>query len=130
MWTQRVKIKRSFIQWLVRWACRAGTRDFCSALDALVGPVKNIFFLTMHYFNLFCPHRPASWAGSRAGSPVSYYVSLYLTVVAELRRPTYRATHFLPHTQQLSLPNTIYPLRQGSVILTVIGCNSIYEGKG
>jgi hypothetical protein len=40
---------------LVRWACRAGTRDFCSALTALVGPVQNIFFLTIHYFNYFVP---------------------------------------------------------------------------
>jgi hypothetical protein len=30
------------LTWLVRWACRAGTRDFCSALAALVGPVQNI----------------------------------------------------------------------------------------
>ncbi len=41
--------------WLVRWTCRAGTRDICSALAALVGPVKNIFFLTVHYFNSFVP---------------------------------------------------------------------------
>ncbi len=31
--------------WLVRWACHAGTRDFCSAFVAIVGPVQNIFFL-------------------------------------------------------------------------------------
>ncbi len=36
---------------------------------------KYIFFFTVHYFNSFCPHRPASWAGSRAGSPVSQFVS-------------------------------------------------------
>jgi hypothetical protein len=41
--------------WLVRWACRAGTRDFCSALAALVGSVLNIFFLTIRYFNSFFP---------------------------------------------------------------------------
>jgi hypothetical protein len=29
---------------LVRFACRAGTRDFCSALAALVGLVQNIFY--------------------------------------------------------------------------------------
>jgi hypothetical protein len=29
--------------WLARWACLAGTRDFCSALAALVGLVQNIF---------------------------------------------------------------------------------------
>ncbi len=28
---------------LVRWACRAGIKKCCSALAALVGPVKNIF---------------------------------------------------------------------------------------
>ncbi len=41
--------------WLVRWACRAGTRDFSSALAALIGPVQNIFFLTVHFFNAFEP---------------------------------------------------------------------------
>jgi hypothetical protein len=51
--------------WLVRWAFRAGTRDFRPALAALVGPVQNIF----SQYN--CPHCPASWEGSRAGSPVS-----------------------------------------------------------
>jgi hypothetical protein len=29
--------------------------SFCSALAALVGPVQNIFFLTIHYFNSFVP---------------------------------------------------------------------------
>jgi hypothetical protein len=57
------------LPWLVRWACRAGTRDFCPALAALVSPIQDIF--TVHYFQFVCPHCPASWAGSRAGSPVS-----------------------------------------------------------
>jgi hypothetical protein len=43
------------LSWLLRWACRAATRDFCSALSALVGPVKNIFFLTVHFFSSFAP---------------------------------------------------------------------------
>jgi hypothetical protein len=42
------------LPWWVRWACRAGTRDFCSSLAALVGPVQNIFFPNLHY-NLFVP---------------------------------------------------------------------------
>jgi hypothetical protein len=44
--------------WLIRWACRTGTcdfRDFCSALDALVGSIQNIFFLVLHYLNSFAP---------------------------------------------------------------------------
>ncbi len=40
---------------LVRWACHAGTRDFCTAFAAQVGPVQNIFFLTVHFFSSFFP---------------------------------------------------------------------------
>ncbi len=40
---------------MVRWASCAVTRDFCSALAALAGPVQNIFFLTVHYFSSFAP---------------------------------------------------------------------------
>jgi hypothetical protein len=48
------------------------TRDVCSTLAALVGPVQNIYFLNVYFFSSFVPgHRPASWAGRRAGSPVS-----------------------------------------------------------
>jgi hypothetical protein len=42
--------------WLVRWARGAGTRDFCPALAALVGPVQNIFVSPyLHFFTLFVP---------------------------------------------------------------------------
>jgi hypothetical protein len=34
---------KGILPWLVRWACLAGTRDFCSPLAALVGQVQNIF---------------------------------------------------------------------------------------
>jgi hypothetical protein len=54
MGTQRVQMK-GVLPLLVCWACRAGTRDFCSALAALVSTVQNIFFLTVHYFNYFVP---------------------------------------------------------------------------
>ena len=43
MGTQRVQMT-VVLPWLVRWACLAGKRDFCSALAALVSPVQNIFF--------------------------------------------------------------------------------------
>ncbi len=42
MGTQRGQMK-GVHSWLVYWACRADTKDFCSALAALVGPSK-IFF--------------------------------------------------------------------------------------
>ena len=62
---------------LVYWACRAGTRDFCSALAALVDPVQNVFYAPCTALIQFlCPHCPVSWVGSPSGSPVSYYVSL------------------------------------------------------
>jgi hypothetical protein len=50
--------------WMVSWACPASTRDFCSVLAALVSPVQNIFFLTVHYFISFVP--TAQQAGQRA----------------------------------------------------------------
>jgi hypothetical protein len=60
------------LPWLVRWTRRAGTRDFYPALAALVSVVQNIIFLTIHtLFHLISPHHSATWAGSRAGSPVS-----------------------------------------------------------
>jgi len=55
---------------------RVGTIDFCSALAALVGQAQNI---CRTLFQFLCPQRPASWAGSRAESPVSHYVSLVIS---------------------------------------------------
>ncbi len=46
---------RGVLPWLDRWACRAGTRDFCSALAALIGRVQNIVFLNVHFFNFLVP---------------------------------------------------------------------------
>ena len=40
--SKRVQMKGVF-PWLVHWACRVDTIDFCSALAVLVGLVKNIF---------------------------------------------------------------------------------------
>jgi hypothetical protein len=46
---------------VVRWACRAGARDFYPALTTLVSPVQNICFLTINYISLYvCPHRPTT----------------------------------------------------------------------
>ncbi len=52
METQRVQMKGVLPSWLVRWACRAGTRVL-PYLAALVGPLQNTFFLAIHYFNAF-----------------------------------------------------------------------------
>jgi hypothetical protein len=42
-----------------------------SLLFALVGPIQKICFPRRTLYQLLCPHPPASWAGSRAGSTVS-----------------------------------------------------------
>ncbi len=43
---------KGVLSWLV---CRASTRDFLSALAALVSQVQNIVFLAVHYLNSFFP---------------------------------------------------------------------------
>jgi hypothetical protein len=63
METQRVQMK-GVLTWLVHWACRAGTKDICSSLAALVGSVENIVFLIVYYFNSFVP------AAQQAGQTV------------------------------------------------------------
>ncbi len=79
MGTQGVHIK-GVLPCLFRWANHAGTKDFFPILAALDGPVQNIVFLLFHFF---CPHRPASWAGSHAASPVFEYVSVVRTYLVE-----------------------------------------------
>ena len=66
MGTQRVQME-GVLPWVVLWALQAGTRDFYPAVPALVGPVRNIFSYIRILFQLICPHRPARWAGNRAG---------------------------------------------------------------
>jgi hypothetical protein len=46
---------KEFHPWLVRWAFRAGTRDSCRALAALVSPVEHIILLIAHFFTLVVP---------------------------------------------------------------------------
>jgi hypothetical protein len=73
------------LPYLVRWARHAGTIDFCPALAALVSPVQHIIFLTAHFFTLL-----VTWAGSRAGSPVSVSLVIFgikSSSVKKQRRP-------------------------------------------
>jgi hypothetical protein len=59
---------KGVLPWSYHWARRAGTRDFCPALAALVGTEQNILF-PRRTLTSFVPI-------SRAASPISYYVSL------------------------------------------------------
>jgi hypothetical protein len=79
MGTQRVQMK-GILPWLVPWAHHAGTVQeiFYPALDALVSSVQKCF-PQRTLFQFICAHRPGTWAGSRAGPPVSECVSTVLT---------------------------------------------------
>jgi hypothetical protein len=79
MGTQRGQMK-GFLSWLVRWAGRAGTRYFCSALAALVGLVQNIFFSTVHYFNAFIPIAQQAGQAAELGH-LSLSVCLWLYII-------------------------------------------------
>ncbi len=46
---------KGVLPWLVRWTRRAGTKDFCPALAAIVSPAQNVIFLTVHFFTLLVP---------------------------------------------------------------------------
>ncbi len=70
METQRVQIK-GILSWLVSWAHCAGTRMCLSCFSSQASKI----FPHGTLFQCICPHRPASWAGSRDGSLVSYCVS-------------------------------------------------------
>jgi hypothetical protein len=60
MGTQRIKVKGVF-PWMARWARFAGTRDFCPALVAVVGPGQNMFFLAVHYLFSFAYIAQQAW---------------------------------------------------------------------
>ncbi len=55
--------------------CRS--REFSSVLAALVGPVQNIFFLTVHYFNSFVPISQQAWQTAVLGR-LSLSLSIHL----------------------------------------------------
>jgi hypothetical protein len=61
---------KGVLPWLVRWACRASTRNFLSCLGCSIRPSSKYVFPHCPLFQFICPHRPASWAGSRAGSSI------------------------------------------------------------
>jgi hypothetical protein len=93
MGSQRGQIK-GVLPLLVRWACRAGTRDFCSSLAALVVPVQNIFFLAVHYFNSFVPvAQQAGQAAVLGRLSLSVCLCLRLSILLNLFFVQVRCTH-------------------------------------
>ncbi len=76
--TQRVHAYESgpFFVGSLCLSCRYKRFLFCLGCS-IVGSVQNIFFPNRTLFQFMCPHRQATWAGSRAGSE---YVSPYQTL--------------------------------------------------
>jgi hypothetical protein len=52
---------KEVLSWLFRWARRAATLDFCSALAALVSPVQDISYLTAPFFTFLIPIAQQPW---------------------------------------------------------------------
>jgi hypothetical protein len=71
---QRVQMER-VLPWLDRWVRRAGPRWLLSCLGCSGQLSTKYFFTHRTQFQFMCPHRLATWAGSRAGPPVSECVS-------------------------------------------------------
>jgi len=65
MGAQGVHYIKGILSWLVRWYCRASTRDFCPALAALVSPV-HIIFPRGTLFHLIWAYRPCSKLGRQS----------------------------------------------------------------
>ncbi len=64
--------KGSSLLGLLGSSCRYNS--FLSCLGySIVNPVQNISFPRRTLFHCISPHHPATWAGSRAGSPVFVY---------------------------------------------------------
>jgi hypothetical protein len=63
-----------------RWACPTSTRDFWSALAALVSPVQNIFFLTAHFYYSFVPIARQAGQAAVLGRLSLSFVSLESTI--------------------------------------------------
>jgi hypothetical protein len=64
--------RKGVLPWLLRWACRAGIRNFCPALAALVSLVQNVFFLTApHIISLHLSLSPRK-LGSGSRGRIAY----------------------------------------------------------
>ncbi len=50
---------------------------FLSCVGCSSKPCTKSIFPPRTLFHFMCPHRPASWAGSRAGSPVSEFMKTF-----------------------------------------------------
>jgi hypothetical protein len=56
---------------VVGLACRYNRNRFVSCLECSSQPSTKYYFPHRTLFHIISPHRPATWTGSRAGSPVS-----------------------------------------------------------
>jgi hypothetical protein len=84
----RKSTNEGVLSWLVRWACHAGTRDFCLALAALVGPVQ-IFFPSPYIISIHLTPSPSKLSRQSCG------VACLLMYVSGLVVCLHRSNNFL-----------------------------------
>jgi hypothetical protein len=79
MGNRRIQMVGALPWLLVGLVCSASTRKLCSALAALLGPVQNNIYLTVHYFNSFVP------SAQQAGQAAVCWVACLLGCVSGYR---------------------------------------------
>jgi hypothetical protein len=71
--SKSINVRGPSLVGFVGLSCQCQYKRFLVSLGCSSQPSTKYFFPRCTLFQCLCPHRPASWAGSRAGSPVSYF---------------------------------------------------------
>ncbi len=69
---------------MVRWVIRT-VQQILSCLGCSSQPSTKYFFPHRTLFPFISPHRPGTWAGSRAGSPLSVCLVVYIYLYWQLK---------------------------------------------
>ncbi len=101
---ETVKLRQmgSFLGWC-SLVSGASIGDFLSCLGCSCQPSTKYFFPHRTMFQIMCPHSSATWAGSRAGPPVSACVS----VDTFTSRILFKEKQKDPCTLHLTVPGTM-----------------------
>ncbi len=65
------------------WACHADTRDFCSSLAALAGPVKKFFFSSPYTISILLSPSPRKLMQTVVLGRLSFSMCLWLSLCSE-----------------------------------------------
>ncbi len=101
MGTQRVQIK-GILPWLVRWACRAGTRDFWYCLGCSSRPSTKLVFSSMYTISI-----PLSPSPSKLGRQPCWVACLSSMCLCDY--PMYISSSFM--VSYISISNWTFIIR-------------------